>query len=118
MTPPEDFDLESYISHYTGHTRIMRLMFIGDHCKELEKESFRRALDEIKKTLNTALYRSIVEKMGDQLGVTLDTAWIENADRKAAQTQERLDLELNQAKQSLQKDGIRVIKKSGFSSPI
>lgn len=48
-----EFDLESYISNYTGHTKIDRLIFIAEHCKELELESYKMAIDELKKTTNT-----------------------------------------------------------------
>lgn len=105
---PEDFDLQAYISPYVGHTKILRLIFIAEHCKDLEKEAYKLALEELKKTLNSTLYRALVEKVGADIGVTLDVSWIEGVDRKAAQTQEKLELELNQSKQSLQKEAIRV----------
>jgi len=108
MVPlPEDFDLQAYISPYVGHTKILRLIFIAEHCKDLEKEAYKLALEELKKTLNSTLYRALVEKVGADIGVTLDVSWIEGVDRKAAQTQEKLELELNQSKQSLQKEAIR-----------
>lgn len=104
---PEDFELQAYISPYVGHTKIIRLIFIAEHCKELEKEAYKLALEELKKTLNSTLYRALIEKFGESIGVPLDVNWIEAADRKAAQTQEKLELELNQSKQNLQKEAIR-----------
>ncbi len=54
VTPPKDFDIDAYLSGYTGHTRIYRLLFMAGHSKELEAECTKRALDELKKSQNVA----------------------------------------------------------------
>jgi len=105
---PEDFDLESYINNYSGHTKIARLIFIAEHCKALEKDAYRMAIDELKKTMNTSLYRSLQERVGERLGFPLDTQWVESTDKKAAAQQERLELELNGYKTNLIKESIRM----------
>jgi len=105
---PEDFDLEAYISNYSGHTKIARLIFIAEHCKVLEKEAYRMAVEELKKTMNTSLYRNLVEKVGERLGFVLDAQWIDSTDKKAAAQQERLELELNGYKTNLIKESIRM----------
>src|SRR5689334_443965 len=91
-----DFDLEAYIHNYSGHTKISRLLFIAEHCKALENDAYKMAIDELKKTMNTALYKSVTEKVGDKLGpgYVTDQSWIDSVDKKAAQLQERLEMEL------------------------
>lgn len=53
VTPPKDFDLDTYIANYTGHSKLLRLLFLANSSKELEVEALKRALDELKKTYNT-----------------------------------------------------------------
>jgi len=108
----KDFDIESYISNYSGNTKIHRLVFIAEHSNNqtVELEAYRMAIDAIKSTTyNTALYKSIVEKVGDRLGPSykLDQAWVDATDKKAAQSLERLEIDLNNHKANLVKDNIR-----------
>eukprot|EP01114_Cavostelium_apophysatum_P008037 TRINITY_DN2029_c0_g1_i1.p1 TRINITY_DN2029_c0_g1~~TRINITY_DN2029_c0_g1_i1.p1 ORF type:complete len:458 (-),score=136.28 TRINITY_DN2029_c0_g1_i1:39-1412(-) len=106
---PEDFDLEAYINNYTGHTKIARLVFIAEHCKTLELEAYKMAVEELKKTLNTSLLKSIMEKVGGKLGgAGVDQSFLEAIDKKSIQTQERLELELNGHKTNLIKESIRL----------
>lgn len=105
---PDDFDLENFIGNYIGHTKIQRLLFIAEHCPKLSKEAYRLAMGEIKKTTNTSLYKTVCEK-AVSLGPenTLDIGWIESVDKKSAQSQERLEIELNNARTSVNKEKIR-----------
>jgi COP9 signalosome complex subunit 1 len=105
---PEDFDLEGYINNYSGHTKIARLVFIAEHCKALELDAFRMAIDELKKTMNTTLYKNLLEKVGEQFGFPLDNQWIDSTEKKVIALQERLELELNGYKTNLVKESIRV----------
>jgi COP9 signalosome complex subunit 1 len=106
----KEFDLESYISNYTGHTKIDRLVFVAEHCKELELDAYRMAIDELKRTTNTILYKQITEKVGDRLGPAYrtDQAWIDSVDKKAQQQLERLEMDLNGFKANLIKESIRM----------
>jgi len=106
---PKDFDLDSYIAMYTGHMRYHRLIFISTCCKELELESLKRAIDELKKTANTTLYKEVIDRVGDRLGPTyaLDRAWIDSTDKRAAAVSERLENELTGSKANLVKEAIR-----------
>jgi len=105
---PEDFDLESYINNYSGHTKIARLIFIAEHCKSLEADAYRSSIDELKKTMNTSLLKTVFERVGDKLGSSyqLDQAALDAIDKKAVQQQERLELELNGYKTNLIKESI------------
>jgi len=66
------------------------------------------AIDELKKTMNTALFKSIIDKVGERLGFSLDTQWMDSTDKKALSQQERLELELNGYKTNLVKESIRM----------
>lgn len=96
---PEQIDVESYASLYSGHTKIARLHFIADHSnsRNLELEALRMALDEIRKGENTVLFKECVEKINGRLGpgYGLDQEWIDTVERRAAQRQEKLEMELN-----------------------
>ena len=96
---PEQIDVENYASLYTGHTKIARLHFMADHCnsRNLELEALRMSLDEIKKGDNTMLFKECVEKINGRLGpgYGLDQEWIDTVERRAAQRQEKLEMELN-----------------------
>lgn len=52
VTPPKDFDVDAYISNYSGHARFRRLLFLATRSKELETECLKKAIDELKKTQN------------------------------------------------------------------
>uniref|UniRef100_A0A7I4EGU5 26S proteasome regulatory subunit Rpn7 N-terminal domain-containing protein n=1 Tax=Physcomitrium patens TaxID=3218 RepID=A0A7I4EGU5_PHYPA len=109
---PEQFDVESYASLYTGHTKIARLHFIADHCnsRNLDLEALRMALDEIRKGENTVLFKECVERLNGRLGLGygLDQEWIDTVERRAAQRQEKLEVELNGYKTNLIKESIRM----------
>jgi COP9 signalosome complex subunit 1 len=109
VVPSKYFDLEQYISNYTGHTKIMRLIFIAERSKKHEVEAYKLAIDELKKTLNTSLYRKLFEKLGDKLGpgYTFDSAWADSVEKKAQQQKERLELDLAAQKANLIKEAIR-----------
>ena len=106
----KDYDVESYLANYSGHTKIARALFIAERYKELETPALHLAIDELKKTPNTQLYKEILEKVGDKLGPTYakDQGWIDSVDKKAQQQVERLELELNGYKTNLVKESIRV----------
>lgn len=107
---PEEFDLEAYANNYTGHTKIARLLFIAEHCKQLEVEAYKMATQELKKTMNSGLLKSVIEKLGDRVSLLtlgVDQAFLDSIDKKAVQTQERLELELNSHKTNLIRETIR-----------
>uniref|UniRef100_A0A7N0TK06 COP9 signalosome complex subunit 1 n=1 Tax=Kalanchoe fedtschenkoi TaxID=63787 RepID=A0A7N0TK06_KALFE len=97
----EQFDVEAYAALYSGRTKVVRLMFIADHCGEsnlsMQLEALRMAYDEIKKGENTQLYREVVQKIGGRLGPAydMDSAWADAVDRRAEQRKEKLENELN-----------------------
>ena len=86
------------------------MLFIAEHCKELELDALKLACTEVKKTLNSALYKSVCERIAGRLGAeyNYEQSWVDATDKKAAQQQERLELELNGYKTNLIKESIRV----------
>ena len=111
-----DFDLEGYISMYTGHTKIARLLFIGERVEGFFERAYKLVLTELKSTTNTKLYKEICKKVGESLGPEYkqDDDWILKTDKKISMDAEFLDTKLNNAKQSLDSKEIRVYKMSLF----
>ncbi len=107
---PGEFDLEAYINNYKGHTRMSKLIFILEHCPELEVDALMVAVREAKQTQDTLLYRRIHELGGAKVGEALDQAWIDGIERGSAQTYEKLDNELTAARNALQREQIRVMR--------
>uniref|UniRef100_A0A7N0V0M3 PCI domain-containing protein n=1 Tax=Kalanchoe fedtschenkoi TaxID=63787 RepID=A0A7N0V0M3_KALFE len=110
----EQLDVEAYAALYSGRTKVVRLMFIADHCGEsnpsMQLEALRMAYDEIKKGENTQLYREVVQKIGGRLGPAyeMDSAWADAVDRRAEQRKEKLENELNAYRTNLIKESIRM----------
>lgn len=105
------FDLEGYISNYSGLAKIARLKFIAERVgPPLDLEALRMAADELKSGENTMAYCEIMEQIGGRLGpaYTLDEEWIEKVDREATKRAEKLDNELSTYKTNLIKESIRM----------
>jgi hypothetical protein len=66
---PGEFDLQGYIANYPGQGKIKRLLFIAEHCKTLEVDALKMAVDALKKTTNTLQYKTIAEKYTSRLGI-------------------------------------------------
>ena len=60
ITPPKDFDVDVYLSNYSGHARVRRLLFLASRSKELETECLKKAIDELKKTQNAVYVAGFV----------------------------------------------------------
>lgn len=107
----DTFDVEAYSAGYVGHTKVARLLFVAEHAgPQGALEALRLAHDELRKTENTALYAQVVDRIGGQLGdgYTLDAAWVEATERKAASRGEKLEQELSGYKTNLIKESIRM----------
>lgn len=104
-----DFDLEGYISLYTGHTKLARLVYIGEHAEGFFKKAFKAAVDEVKGTTNTKGYKELIKKIDNKLGddYKLDNDWILKTDKKISSDAEFLETKLSNAKSSLDSKEIR-----------
>jgi len=110
VTVSKDFNLRNYISNYSGHGKIRRLIFIADHVKELESEALNMLAAELKSTSNVQLYKVVTERAG----VKAERDWMDNTDKKANWTLEKLEQDLNTAKVNLAKENIRVLFSNSF----
>ena len=60
------FDLEKYISQYTGFTKVKRLVFIAENSTQYRAEAVGLAIRELKNGINTNLYKEVAEKYGKE----------------------------------------------------
>ncbi|GAA5806243.1 hypothetical protein HPULCUR_011774 [Helicostylum pulchrum] len=113
---PEDFDFETYINSYEGHTRIARSIFIAKHCDALAIEAYKTALNDIKEnTANVSKYNTVLERLNavlrsqGQPTLPIDQDWITKTQNQNKTTMDSLDNELKAAKASLVKENIRAV---------
>eukprot|EP01133_Synstelium_polycarpum_P010566 gene10566-12291_t len=99
------FDLENYIAAYKGHTKIYRLLFIGEVSKEFEAEAVEMAQKEIRNSPNVEIYGQLCSKWP---AVKVDTQWIDQTHKKNASHLDKLEQDLNTAKANMVKDSIRI----------
>lgn len=103
VEPSADWDLNAYAQRYHGHTLVARLQFMAPRLEKQRTEALSMAVEALKKSRNTSLYRQLYEEAGE-LGVTLppiDSAWFEAEDKKANMEQDELSGQLNVHKQNL-----------------
>ncbi|CAH1793629.1 unnamed protein product [Owenia fusiformis] len=116
-------DLDSYATNYTGLARLMRLVYVADHCRTYRVETLRVALAYVQTTLNVSMYQQIHKKLQDAIASSsilpdavagvihnvpaLDTQWIETTAKKAAMKLEKLDTDLKNYKSNSIKESIR-----------
>ncbi|XRB25618.1 COP9 signalosome complex subunit 1 [Pseudoscourfieldia marina] len=102
------FDLDTYISAYTGHAKITRLLWVAEQSAAndalLRQEALRIALDESKRGENTDLYAAVCK----EANLEPDAAFIASTDARAAARLERLMNELQIARNNLIKESIRM----------
>ena len=71
------FDVEAYIGNYQGFTRLKRMAFIASQNSTLKPDVLRVAIDEVRKTTNTALYLELITMAADTPGASArDDAWV------------------------------------------
>eukprot|EP00667_Euglena_gracilis_P010163 EG_transcript_10339 len=103
------FDLEAYISQYSGAGKVTRLLHIWEHSPPHGAEAARMALAELKRSRNTALYRSACQRFQSKgMAVPVDEAWISQTDEQAAKQLEKLEMDLSASKTHLIKESIRL----------
>lgn len=120
MDDPPEFDLDSYAARYHGRGKIMRLKFIADKSMPLRKDALKLAIIEAKIGKDTALYKDVITQANAQDAhgtdeyeqqegepVQLDSLWIREIDRAAAQHGDTLKQELEKSKHENNKEVIR-----------
>jgi COP9 signalosome complex subunit 1 len=107
MSSSTTFDLQKYISQYRGHTKIKRLLFIADNSEKHRAEAIELAIQELKNGINTNLYKEVVERYGKELNIYLDTTWLNDTEQQAQKTLEKLEIQLNTARNNMMKEATR-----------
>ena len=108
-----NWDLDQYISNYTGHGQIHRLRFIASKSSTLQVDALKLAVRLIKElTLNVPLYQETVEQLRlldpTSPESVVDRIWVENVSKTTKITTEKLEAELKNYKNNLIKESIRV----------
>jgi len=115
-------DLENYISSFKGLAKLVRLIYVADHCPSLKNEALKLALTYVQTTYNTNMYTQIHRKFQETAqssvlppavaGIVhnipaLDQQWMESTAKKAALKLEKLDTDLKNYKANSIKESIR-----------
>ncbi|KAJ3192693.1 COP9 signalosome complex subunit 1 [Irineochytrium annulatum] len=108
-------DLETYISNYSGNTKVKRLEFIADVCPSLTVDALRTAIEDVKsKGMNHVKYSQLCNKLNDALAsrgqqpLPLDSSWVEVTQMNARKKTEKLENELKGYKNNSIKESIRM----------
>lgn len=118
LSKDDPFDLESYISNYSGQTKISRLVFIARSAPTLRATAAQQAMQLYRtSTLDTHGYQVAAslrnslpdgQPLAQQDRVAEDSAWLTETSSKARQEGEKLDLELRNYQNNLIKESIRM----------
>ncbi|KAI0560579.1 Proteasome component [Gracilaria domingensis] len=105
------FDLDVYAARYRGRGKIHRMQFIAKKCPSLRTDALRIAIHEAMMGRDTLQYKTIIREAEGLIGeeFELDTAWIEENDRWAAQEMEKLHRALEDNRQQQNKEVMRNI---------
>ncbi|KAF7495673.1 COP9 signalosome complex subunit 1 [Sarcoptes scabiei] len=112
------FEVESYISQFSGHGKLIRLLYIIDHCPPLQIDALEQAIKHVKETTyNTNLYIKLMEKLCDivqndensfsHISREIDKAWVEKQANLSQVIFEKLDTDLKNYKTNSIKESIR-----------
>lgn len=77
--PDNAFDLETYISAYSGQAKVQRLMYISVNSPLHALPALRLAVDELKgNTANLVLYQAVINLIDGRLGsdCAFDSGWV------------------------------------------
>ncbi|ESK91190.1 cop9 signalosome complex subunit 1 [Moniliophthora roreri MCA 2997] len=116
------FDLDSYISSYTGRTAIDRLTRIVSVCPSLTVDAFNLAVQYIHQSRDPSQYQTLChayEAVSSYTGVVgqlpsiselpaLDTRWVDEIQRKNQQEKMKLEAELKTYSNNMIKESIRM----------
>ncbi|KAI5891032.1 uncharacterized protein SCHCODRAFT_02627943 [Schizophyllum commune H4-8] len=117
------FDLESYISNYTGRTAIFRLIHIISHCPTLAPEAYKAAVEHVYQSRDPQLYQQVLsayETVAASAGtpdapfpkpediMPLDPKWIDETNARNANERVKLEVELKSYTNNMIKESIRM----------
>ncbi|KAF8064961.1 26S proteasome subunit RPN7-domain-containing protein [Lyophyllum atratum] len=125
MAPVDEahpFDLESYISNYSGRTAIDRLILILQTCPSIAQEAFQLAVQHIHQSRDPSVYQHVLT-VYEQLSATpdlpvqlsnpmelapLDTKWADETLAKNQAEKIKLEVELKTYSNNMIKESIRM----------
>jgi COP9 signalosome complex subunit 1 len=61
-------DLDAYANGYAGYAKLVRLLYVAEHCPPLRAESLKMALQHVMNTYNVAGYQQIHQKLAEIVG--------------------------------------------------
>lgn len=108
----ESFSRTSITPSYTGPTAVHRLIHIANHSPTLAPAALQSAIQTILQTSNTSLYSSTVQDYNALIStrdaIPVDQSWIEESLARNATEKNRLEVELKQYTSNMIKESIRV----------
>ncbi|KAJ9410107.1 hypothetical protein DTO045G8_2100 [Paecilomyces variotii] len=109
---PPKFDLESYITNYSGRTKFDRLFLIGTCSTYLSTEALKAAVTDAKSGKDVSRYeravRALAEVAPNESEAVLDTEWVDRTQKLVKAETDRLEHELKGYKNNLIKESIRM----------
>ncbi|KAI9761752.1 MAG: hypothetical protein M4579_000846 [Chaenotheca gracillima] len=109
---PPKFDLDAYISNYSGRTRFARLYVIGTSSSYLCVEALKAAIVESKLGKDVDQYMTAVETLRaispQESEAIPDKAWVDRTTGQVKAETDRLEFELKGYKNNLIKESIRM----------
>ncbi|KAH7883123.1 26S proteasome subunit RPN7-domain-containing protein [Phlebopus sp. FC_14] len=115
------FDLDAYISSYTGRTAVDRLIFIISTCPSIASQALKLAITRIQRLRDPSLYQMAISAyegimaLPEGLGLPpigdltlLDTHWMEQVTRRNVAERTKLEVELKTYTNNMIKESIRM----------
>jgi COP9 signalosome complex subunit 1 len=106
------FDLEAYISNYTGRTAIARLLFIAKASSFLAPQAYRLAAERLFQSQDVSTYVATVQAYNALSSVpsklTLDQAWVDKKNTENSGIKEKLEVELKTYSSNMIKESVRM----------
>eukprot|EP00516_Mucochytrium_quahogii_P001023 CAMPEP_0203751374 /NCGR_PEP_ID=MMETSP0098-20131031/5460_1 /ASSEMBLY_ACC=CAM_ASM_000208 /TAXON_ID=96639 /ORGANISM=" , Strain NY0313808BC1" /LENGTH=447 /DNA_ID=CAMNT_0050641069 /DNA_START=119 /DNA_END=1459 /DNA_ORIENTATION=- len=103
------FNINTYASRYADREAADRLIFIAESVDEVRQKAYELAIEKIKKGNNARLYRDVYERHGKMSEMPpFDTQWVHQAQVNYTTQLGLLERELQQAKQNVIKEKIRM----------
>ncbi|KAI5816380.1 26S proteasome subunit RPN7-domain-containing protein, partial [Pyronema omphalodes] len=112
VTGTPHFDLETYISNYSGRTQIDRLLHIGQHSVVLSVEALKFAIKYLKNSQDVHKYKqatTILKKIApNDPDAKVDADWVSRTAHKVEMETATMEAALKSYKHNLIKESIRM----------
>ncbi|KAG9000792.1 hypothetical protein FRB94_005172 [Tulasnella sp. JGI-2019a] len=106
------FDLDAYLSGYTGRTVHLRAIFIAETCPALAPQAYQMALAHIQQgSTDVGAYLSVLNAYNNLVGVDrieADQDWVDRTINQNRKERERLEVDLKTYASNMIKESIRM----------